>query len=392
MTASRARHAIVAVIVPAVAALPVMFLGALSVLIQQDLSIQQAEYGALVASYFASAALMAVPAGRLAERIGPRSTTWLGLACTAVSLGGIATLAHSASVLFLLLIVGGAGSTTSQLGVSVLVTRSVPARRRGVVFGINKAAVPLAALIAGASVPVIGLTLGWRWVFALGVSIVPLAAMAMVDAHGRSDTYDDVSKSDARHSTLLLLAMGVALASAGGNAGAAFLVPSSVDVGATPALAGFFLSIASLTGLLVRVAAGWLGDVVGEGALFLIVSLVIVGAVGYVGLATSVDPYAIALSSVLAFGGGWGWAGLILLAVSRSSPNAPGPAMGLVHVGTMIGAVVGPLAFGAMAQAMSFSASWLMMAVFALVGAATILIARRKMAGDKRFPGGTRGG
>jgi MFS family permease len=156
-------------------------------------------------------------------------------------------------------------------------------------------------------------------------------------------------------------------------------VASAVDRGVSPSHAGLVLALGSFIGILVRVAAGWFGDRLGRGSLLMVVGLVAVGVVGYVGLALTDEPVLIALFTVLAFGGGWGWGGLILLALARISPTAPGRAMGIVQVGPMSGAVLGPLAFGRLAETVSFGAAWAAMALLAVGGVATILLSRRRL-------------
>jgi MFS family permease len=362
-----------------VSALPVLLVGGLAVLIQEDLAFGEAQLGIAVAAYFASGALAAAPAGRLAERLGPRSTAWLGLACAVGSLLGIALVARSWAALVLLLALGGIGSMLALLGVSVLLVRGVAARRQGVAFGVTQAALPLAAMLAGLSVPAIALTLGWRSAFILGVVIAPLAAAAMPAGDARLSGDGRSRARDTSVGALILLAIGMGLASAGGNSSAAFIVASSVDRGFSPAHAGLVLAAGSFVGVAVRVVAGWLADRLDRWSLLLVAMLLAVGAAGYVGLAFSQHPALIVVSATLAFGGGWGWPGLVVLAVSRANPAAPGTAMGIVFVGGMSGAVVGPLTFGALAENVGFSASWLLLAAMALVGVGMILLSRQRI-------------
>ncbi len=65
----------VAIAATTVVALPALLVGGLAILIQRDLRFGEAELGGAIAASFAAAALVAVPAGRLAERLGPKQTT-----------------------------------------------------------------------------------------------------------------------------------------------------------------------------------------------------------------------------------------------------------------------------------------------------------------------------
>lgn len=366
-----------------VVALPTLLVGGMAVLIQRDLGFGERQLGVAIAASFAAGALVAAPAGRLVERIGPRRTTWLGLASATAALLGIGLVAGSGSSLVAFLALAGIGVTTVQLGVNVLLARRVPAGQQGIAFGAKQAAVPAASLVAGLALPVIGLTLGWRPAFLLAALAVPLVAWAIPDAAAPSPAAQPRDRRDARLGALVLLAVGVMLASAGGNSIPAFLVASSVDRGLEPAHAGLVLAFGSGVGVVVRVAGGWVGDRLGRGSLLLVSGLIAIGIGGYLGLALATHPVLIAGSAALAFGGGWGWAGLILLAVSRSSPNATGRAMGIVQIGPMTGAVVGPLLFGVLAEEVGFGAGWTALAVMGAAGVVTILASRRLLLRDR---------
>ena len=359
-----------------VVALPTLLVGGLAVLMQRELNFGASELGAGIAIAFLVAAGAAVPAGRLADRLGPKRTTWIGLGFALVALLGIGLAVREWIHLVVCLAFAGAGITTVQLGINVLLARRVPASQRGLAFGLKQAAVPMASLIAGLALPLIGLTVGWRAAFILAGVAIPLVIWLVPDARvsrpaGKSDRGVDVPLRP-----LLLLAVGLALASAGGNSTPAFIVSTGVDRGLAPAWAGLVLAGGSMVGILVRVLAGWLGDYLGRGSLLLVAALVTVGAAGYAGLSISEHPALITLFAFLAFGGGWGWGGLTLLALTRISPAAPGRAMGIVQIGPMGGAVLGPLAFGGLAEHVSFGAAWLTMSVLAALGVATILSSR----------------
>jgi len=381
VSVSPVRSVAAAVAVSAVSGLPVLLLGGLAVLVQQDLSFNKAELGIAVAVFFASGALAAAPGGRLAERVGPTSATRLGVGFVVGSLLGIGLFAHSWASLVVLLTLGGIGNAMAQLGTSVQVVRGVASHRHGVALGIKQAAFPLASLLAGLSVPAIGLTLGWRWAFVLGAVIAPVAAALPL---GQSQRNEGTELRDRRGPVrpLILLAIGMALASAGITACTAFFVASSVDRGLSPADAGLVLAAGSFVGLSVRVAGGWLGDRLGPEALVMLLAmLVALSAVGYYGLSFSEHPAVVAAFATLAFGGGWGSGGVVLHVASRSNAVAPGVAMAIVYAGGNAGSVLGPLVFGAVAERTTFASSWLAMGAISVLGVGTILVSRHGMFG-----------
>ena len=70
----------------------------------------------------------------------------------------------------------------------------------------------------------------------------------------------------------------------------------------------------------------------------------------------------------LAFGAGWAWPGLFNLAVVLANPASPGAATGITQTGTYMGAVLGPLLFGFLAEHLSFGWSWVVAAAYRLGG------------------------
>jgi MFS family permease len=367
-----------AVVLSTVGFLPAMLIGGMAVTVQEELAFGETQLGAAIAAYFASAALAVAPAGRLAERLGHRVVSWLGLTCVGTSLLGIALVAGWWGPLVGLLAVGGIGHGLVQIGVSVLLVRIIAVQHQGLAFGVAQAAFPLSALLAGLSVPAIGLTLGWRWTFILGAAMLPLVA-AMVPAGGaRQPKVGRSGQSDTPIGTLVLLTFGFGLAAAGSTAGTSFIVGSVVERGFTPTEAGLVLAAGSLVAVTTRITVGWVADRLGRDALLLTALLLAVGAIGYCGLAFGDRPALMVLSVSLAFGGGWGWMGLWLLAISRANPVAPASAMGIAYVGPMAGSTIGPLVFGALAEGLGFPASWLVIAAMALTGGGTILVCRQR--------------
>jgi MFS family permease len=362
-----------------IVALPAMLLGAMAVLLQRDLAFGERELGIAIAAAFATGGVVAVPIGRLADRIGPQTTIRLGLAFAGIALLGIALATDGWVRLAAWMAFAGAGVTTIQVGTNVLITRAVPAARRGVAFGVKQAAVPLASMGAGLALPLIGVTFGWHAAFIGAAVAVPVIALLIPATRGQARRAADGDRRDLPLRSLIMLATGVAFASAGGNVTPAFLVPSIVDHGIAPADAGVILAVGSLVGVGARIGAGWLGDRLGRHSLLVVASMLGMGAVGYVGLAVSDQPVLIVVFAALAFGGGWGWAGLMLLAVSQLAPDQPGRAMGIVQVGPMSGAVAGPLIFGFVAEELGFTAAWGIAAVLAIVGGLIILSTRGRV-------------
>src|SRR4029453_10793467 len=78
-----------------------------------------------------------------------------------------------------ILTVGAAANALGQLASNSSLAQHVPARRQGLSFGVKQAAIPICTLLAGASVPIVALTLGWRWAFVLA-AVLAVAAIPLV--------------------------------------------------------------------------------------------------------------------------------------------------------------------------------------------------------------------
>jgi MFS family permease len=158
-----------------------------------------------------------------------------------------------------------------------------------------------------------------------------------------------------------------------------FFVLSAVDAGVSEGTAGVILAGASLVGLVVRVGAGWVADRLRSTGLDLVAALLVVGSLGFAMLASG-RAVLVVPGAALAFGAGWGWPGVMHYGVVRTHRDAPGAATAFVHVGMSLGGGLGPLLFGFVAERAGFAAAWSAATGMALVGAAAILRAHRRLA------------
>src|SRR5690606_25745101 len=155
--------------------------GGLAVQIRAELGLGVTALGAVVSGTFLVGAATAPFGGRLAYRRGARATSAAGVRISALARVAIALFARSGLFLAATLAVAGVAISVTDPGLAILLTRTVPPDRLGIAFGIKEASIPAAMLIAGVAVPVVALTAGWRWAFALGA--VPLAVVAALRRH-----------------------------------------------------------------------------------------------------------------------------------------------------------------------------------------------------------------
>jgi MFS family permease len=382
-----ARTLLVVLVASTLSALPVLLLGGLAVLVRDELHFGELALGAAIGSFFAISGLVSLPVGWVSERIGPQRTMLAGLVLSVATMAGIAGLASSWATLVAWLIGAGAANALIQVAANHLLAIGVVSERQGVAFGIKQSAIPLAATIAGVSVPTVGLTLGWRAAYALAalMGLVAIGALWPRQAAAVRHTPATPRRGDAPILALIVLAIGSGLGTTAANALAGFSVSSSVDAGIPQDLAGFLLMAGSAGGIGSRIGGGWLADRLGRGSLLLVAGLLLAGTVGYAGLAAhDAAPLLMVMATLVAFAGGWGFSGLVLLAVTRTNPSAPAAALAIVRIGPNAGAVVGPLLFGALVQGSGYSLAWLVAASASLAAAALVLAGRAMLLPTRR--------
>src|SRR5215216_2114263 len=377
------RPVLLAVAVATAGVLPAFLTGGLVVQIRSELDFGSAALGLAVAVFFAAASLASVIMGRVVERIGAHRGMRLSAVGSAASLLGVALFAGSWRGLVVCLVLGGLANAIAQPATHLSLAREVPAGRQGFSFGIKQAAIPTATLLAGLAVPGIAVTFGWRWAFVGGAALaLAVAFLVPAEAAGGVRRLKEARVKDVRTASLVLLALGIGLGSTAATPLGAFIVESSVAAGMKVGTAGLLLALGSAFSIVVRVAFGRLADGMTGGRLRLVAAMLGLGVVGFVLLATGVDGLLV-IGTLLAFGAGWGWPGLFNFAVVLTNPRAPAAATGITQTGASGGAALGPLVFGLVAEASSYSVAWLVSGAIALVAMVAVVIGRRMLLRDR---------
>lgn len=392
--------------VVALGAIPAFLTGALAVQMRADFELSSATLGLLVGLFFGCAAVASGPGGWSVQRLGAGVGMRASFLGSSMCMAGVALFAHDAMSLAAFLIVGGLANGLANPAANLLLVGSVPAHRRALALGVKQAAIPAATLLAGLSIPILALTLGWRWAFGAAALVAVLLAIGWDTAppappHGtpvapatpstansatRSAPSSDAGGSrvlSAGRLNMFLLAAGATLAIWGGQAMGTFLVSYAVDRGIGEAAAGLLLTLASLAGIVARIAAGWVVDRRRGSGLGELRVLLGAGTVGLLALATGL-PGLIWVGAIAAFAGGWGWSGVLTYAVVRANPAAPAAATGITQAGVFIGATVGVPLFGVLVEATSYASAWISTAASAAVAVVIMTIVAR------RFPSADR--
>jgi MFS family permease len=366
------------------AALPFFLVGGLAVQIRADLGFDEAALGAAVTIGFAAGALAAPFGGRLADRLGPRTSLISGAALSVLSSIGIGLFADTWGLLVLFLIVTGLAVAVTDPGLAILVGRAIRPERQGLAFGIKEASIPATTLAAGLAVPLIALTVGWRWAFAIG--LLPLLVVVFllprvvryseVSDFSTAPPLDEISSSPRRRA-IFLSGAAAALGTAAASGVGVFLTESAVAMGVHPGNAGVLLATGSVAGIAARISAGVAADRSGGPQFKLIAIMLAVGAVTIALGGTGSTPLLI-LGTVGAFTGGWAWTGIFFLSLIKTSPATPGAVAGIGTFSLGVGNASGPILFGLIAQNASFGAAWLAAGLAAGVAAVLMDAARRQ--------------
>ena len=376
-----------------VVVLPVFLVGGLAVQMGEDLGMTATALGAAVAVYWGVSALLSVRGGSVAQRLGPRRGMLLAVVVGLVSLLGIAFATPHWGWLFCWLAIAGAANALGHPASNGLLIRQVAVRNRALAFGLKQTAVPTATLVAGLSVPVLALTVGWAWTFAVAaVLVVPLlpAIARLVPRERPAAAAAAASGAPAATSLpahlkpfLVATAVAAGMGSAQANALGAFTVVTAVEAGFTPATAGLLLGLGSAAGCLVRPLVGLAADRGIGGSMATVALMLAVGGLGLLAMAWG-SPALFAVGCVLGFGFGWGWNGLVHYVVSHRSHPFTAQATGISQSGTYIGGTVGPLAFGIVLASFGPSTAWTAAAALAVLGALAALVAYRL---ERALPG-----
>lgn len=411
----------------AVVSTPIL-VGVLGVEIQAGLGIGDAALGACVTAFWASTGLSAVAGGRLIDRAGWRRAALAGLGVTLLCQLGVAA-SGSVAALVACLVVAGAGYGVVSPASNLVVVREIPERLRGTALGAKQSATPVVALLAGLAVPLVALTIGWRWAFLLAAVLTVAAAVASLPPRSRvaprrpSPRPRVSSPATAGEAPRAVTPSPTAAEQPPGIAGAVDALPPDGDVpprrampgpvrvslarvsvitalatfaigalttfgvstltrtGLDVSTAGLVVSAASVAALGVRLGAGWLADR-RESDGFLPAALMLAAcALGTLAMASGRTAITVA-GVVVAFCGAWGWPALLLMGVLAAHPARPGVAGARYQLGTAFGAAAGPLLFAAVSDVAGLPAGWGAVTACTAASAALVLLTSAKRVGE----------
>jgi sugar phosphate permease len=353
-----------------IALLPAYLLGTLLLQMRHSLALSTELAALFVSLSWAAAALSSVPFGHLSERFGGGRLVRLSTAWSSLTLLGLG-LARSPAEVGVSVTLAGLANGASPPATNLLLLDQVPAASLGRAFAIKQSSAPFAGLLAGLAVPLIGLTIGWRWAYiGLGVAGMLLVAFLprQASASGKPRIPNGTPTGRLRlRGPLMMLTLAFGLGVGASTALGFFVVPYGVRSGWGIGEAGFIAAAASAMAIVTRLVAGFCSDRLTIRLLGMCGNLLLLGSAGYFLLAVG-GRIAFVIGATCANGVGFGWNGLFNLGLVRAYPTAPGRATALTQVGGNIGCLVPPFVFSLILAHGTYRTAWAIVAGAAAVG------------------------
>lgn len=366
-----------------VVAVPSFMLGAFGPTIKDELGFGETAFGAIFTIGFLASAVGLQFAGAVADRSGPSPTMRAGIALGGAGALAIAVAGRSYVALVVFFCAIRVAESMVQPATNTLVSRMVPLRLRGRSLGIKQSSIPFSTALAGFAVPLAGDTIGWQATFGI-VAACAFPVLFTVPANPASPSASDVrppaSLRRLPHMRLLSLAGAFAAASVVTVSG--FLTTAAEDAGFSEGDAGLLLGVGGVVMVISRLSWGLLADRVAFDRFRGVALALGLGSVAHLLFVTGSQPLMLA-GTLLIFGVGWSWPGLLLLGLIELHPEAPGAASAVVQTAIRLGALGSPLLFGLVVDNGGFDVAWYLPFGFAVIGS-VLLMAGSSAAGRYR--------
>ncbi len=356
-----------------------------------DLTLTQVSYYSTF--YFIGGAVLAVLAGGMVDRAGPKRSILIGLGCMGLAVFTYG-LVPSYALLLLPAIISGASFSLINSGINKSVVTLIPPARRAVSLGMIHSGIGIGGFASASLLPFLASQVGWR------VTMQGAAILALIVGTVIFLTFDDGHDSRLDQGTFPLRELfGVAsellrdfrimrvnaisglLAGTGFAVVAHYVVFLTTDLDIDPQTAGLCLGIMHIGGLFGRPVWGRISDTVFRGdrtkALISVGTImggmyIAIGSAIYYPFVSTIVLYGVSLLlglSVLS------WFSMAYIAAGElAGSERTGIPTGLILLVTRLGMPLGPLLFGILADLTGgYRASWLVfgaviVAVTALLG------------------------
>ena len=380
ITSAGRRGAFTALLVAAMAVgtLTPSVLALLATFLIDDFGVTRAQVGMVAATFTVTAAVLSPFAGRAIDVVGGK-LAFLGLFLVASA--GFLTLA--ASPVFAALPVGamiaGVAQSSTNPATNKLISLHLPLGRRGAVTGIKQSGVQVGAFVAGLVVPSIAAAFGWRIslvLVALVAVVLAPATLFLVPSDRTAASASRVRRGPLPVAVRWLAGYGFLL----GLSGAAlFLVPLFVEegLGGSAQLGGVVAGVIAITSVFFRVLWARRADRLGRYLATLggLAALAMVGWSGFL-LAGIVADALVWPAAIVTGASAASWTSVGMLAVmDEAGAGLAGRASGLVMLGFLGGAGIGPPLYGWVVDITgSYTPMWVISVMVAGLGLALTVV------------------
>jgi predicted MFS family arabinose efflux permease len=332
--------------------------------------------GALMSLFSLAGVLLALPAAVMFQRWGAKATMLMAIGAV-ISGGALGALTQSATTLMLSRAIEGLGMGVLAVASPAALASWFAPNKRGTALGIWSTWMPMGSIIMSLLAPRLEARLGWGSVwwagtlFAGGVFILFVILFRMpidYEPPGRVKAYQIVEAL--RNRDVLLISLAMCCFTSVFLAYNTYL-PTFLNLerGFTLAQASLIASLAMMTNIFSGPLGGELSDRVGTRKWVAVVGLVVLA--GLTQLIFRVTGWAIPVLGLLVgvCTGPIGAAYIAAVSEATTRPQMISLNMAVLTVGGNLGTFIGPLAFGAAAQATSWIAAGSLMLMACLLSA-----------------------
>ncbi len=345
-----------------------------------SLGIERWQVGILVAASTFGGALLSLPLGKWADKVGGRRATTLTLLIAGFALLGVG-VAPGYSLMVGAAVLTGIPAATSNPSTNKLISEEMPPGRQGLIVGVKQSGMPVGIFLGGWLLPVFALWWGWRWAVMV-FAVVPVVVAVFYWMRSAPAPVTPLLVSAVREEgvagmptgrlprLIYRLAIYGFLLGLGATTVLTYLpLYAEEALGMSRGQSGLVLAFSGLIGILGRIGWGHLA----EGRLGWARSLMTIALLSaLLGVVLAFGPllgtWAIWLAGMLFGISGSSWTSVGMLAVIQILPTSlAGRGSGVVFFGFLSGAAVGPPLLGWSVDVLGvYTPGWL--AVAALFG------------------------
>jgi MFS family permease len=358
----------------------VLALGVMMPAVAADLGIDPKLVGVFTALTYLVAASTALLAAGPIVRLGAVRICQAALLLGAIGLA-LNSLATIAATIVAVLLIGATQGPANPAAAHILAQR-VPRQWFGIVFSLKQTGVPIGFALAGVIFPLLLGWIGWRGASLAAAAGIASFAVAIEPLRPRIDVIVQGGGVPAgiwrsirfvmSHPRLRVLGCAAVIYVVAQHTFTFYLVTYLYQhCGMSIAEAGALLSMALISGTIMRLLSGWLGDRLSRLKLLGWSGLFMAAGSAAMGLLDPDASYATIFAVVVGYGSAViSWNGTSQAEFAHVAP--PGEAAAATAVQTALafsGAVVGPPLFALIASTMSYRAAFIAVAVCVLIAA-----------------------